>query len=337
MSSVLIRGTGIAGSCCARLLGNAGLRISVETLPRPKLPAVLLTETTQKLLRDVFERDDLFSGFPQIRKRIVVWGPECEPLTLPHSAALVSEQALLERVQQMPAPAPAAQQAEREQLPWTIFASAPLNPSSAEHHFGSRPAAVTPAKLKPQSDAEACWIESLENGWLFLLPGGNGTGWLLSVGDSADSLLAASRVIHWQIAELGSSRGTFLSHPRIALPLSGPGWLACGTAALAFDPLCGDGVGNAVREAILGSAIVQAALDGGDEDRLAAHYQARLLAGFQRHLTLCVGFYRSGRCGPWWDDQLRNLEQGLAWCSAQLTDKAAFGYRLNGFALDPVE
>jgi hypothetical protein len=219
---------------------------------------------------------------------------------------------------------------------WTISASAPLRRSSVEHHFGSRPAAASPIRLKPASDAEACWIESLENGWLFLVPSGDAAGWLLSVGDSAESLVGKSRLIGAQISELSPARGTFLSHPRVAMPLSEPGWLACGSAATGFDPLCGDGTGNAVREAILGSAVVRAAIDGTDVHHLVAHYQARLLAGFQRHVALCFDFYQSGRSGPWWDSQLHDLQHGLEWCSRQLARFDVFRYRLNGFKLEPV-
>src|SRR5688572_27863107 len=52
--TVRIRGDGIAASCCARLLEHAGLDLIIERSSRVKLPAVMLGETTQKLLRDIF-------------------------------------------------------------------------------------------------------------------------------------------------------------------------------------------------------------------------------------------------------------------------------------------
>ena len=115
---------------------------------------------------------------------------------------------------------------------------------------------------------------------------------------------------------------SFACHPRVAQPLCGPGWLACGSAALGFDPLCGDGSGYAAREAILASAVVRAASQGSDTTELLDHYRARLLAGFEKHLEVCAEFYRSGHSGPWWDEQQAAAEKGLAWCHAQRADSS---------------
>jgi hypothetical protein len=305
----------------------------MEALHRPKLPAIMLGETTQKLLRDVFGNEDLFAGFPRISSRVVLWGPSAEAITLPHSAVVVSEKELLDRIH---SGWETRESAEYDSPDWTVFASIPLPPSSVEHHFGSRPARASSVTLEKKSDIESCWIESLENGWLFLLPGENRTGWLLSVGDTAEALLETSRLIRKQISGVSPSRGEFPSHPRVAFPLAAPGWLACGTAALGFDPLCGDGAGNAVREAILGSAAIRAAVDAGDAEGLAAHYQTRLLGGFNRHVGLCFEFYKSGRQSSWWDRQLDDLQRGLAWCSEHLAGIHGARYRLNGFTLERV-
>lgn len=334
MPAVLIRGDGIAASCCSRLLDGGSIKVALEAQHRRKLPAIMLGETTQRLLRDVFDGRDLFTGFPRISKRVVLWGPGAEPITVPHSALVVSEQELLGRINGESAIDKPVAGGPPD---WTIFSSRPLPPSSVEYHFGSRPATASAVALENAAEMDACWIESLEDGWLFLLPGENRNGWLLSVGGSAEALLAVSRLIHRQIRDVGPSLGTFPSHPHAAFPLSAPGWLACGTAALGFDPLCGDGAGNAVREAILGSAVVRRAIETGDTDNLVAHYQMRLLGGFGKHLALCFEFYKSGRLGPWWDRQLHDLQRGLTWCSDELQRGNISRYRLNDFKLEPVD
>ena len=192
MTTVLIRGEGIAGSCCARLLDQAGLQVCVAKVNRPKLPAIMMGEITQKLLMDVFETQDLSPTGPQLQTPTVLWVRTPWLMTLPHSAVVVSEQVLLTRVQQQLERIGSAEAAPD----WTVFASTALQPSSVECHFGSRMAAASAVQLRLDSDIEACWIESVENGWLFLLPGAGRSGWLLSVGDGVDALtkkLADSR------------------------------------------------------------------------------------------------------------------------------------------------
>jgi hypothetical protein len=332
-SSVLIRGEGVAACCCAYLLGRAGVPLIVKTADRPRVPAIMLGDATQKLLSDVFEKRDLFEGLPRVTKRVVAWGKNAAPIALPHSAVVVSEESLLDRIQSS---IPRTNSFSERALAWTIFASRPLPPSSEEHHFGARMATASAVQLKGECNPGACWIESLDHGWLFLLPGA-GRAWLLSVGDPPETLLAQSRLISEQIAEISAPRGTFPSHPRIVQPLCEPGWLACGTAALGFDPLCGDGTGHATREAILASAVVRAGIDGADVDALISHYRNRLLAGFKRHLDACRQFYQAGNSGPWWDQELNALDRGLDWCTRQLELAPGFRFRLRDFALEAID
>jgi hypothetical protein len=333
LKTVSIRGESIAASCCASLLQRAGVPFVREKVSRPKLPAIMLSGTTQRLLTDIFPEAELFDGLPQIRRRVVKWNTGSPSLALPHSALVVSEPALLERIEGALLARPA--KATENTAEWNILSARPLPKGSEEFHFGSREGTASAVTLKQGCDGETSWVESLPNGWLFLLPDG-AHAWLLSVGGPAQSLLAESSLIAAQIFSVDSDGQSFPCHPRIADPLSGPGWLACGSAALGFDPLCGDGSGHAAREAILASAVVRAAMQGGSVSELIAHYHARLLAGFERHLAVCSEFYRSGAGGAWWDEQIRATEQGLTWCQAKLAAAGAFKYRLDGFSLETV-
>ena len=335
MIGIVIRGDGIAARACAHLLGAAGIGVAIETTRRPSLPAIMVGESTQGLFRDVFGRTDLFRGARHIEKRIVAWGPDAKPLALPHSAVVVSEDALLNRLKP---PRPVTDQQEAIEVEWTILASRPLPPSSTECRFGTRIAAAQAVNLKNGCDATACWVESLENGWLFLLPSDRETGWLLGVGGPPDSLLGLSRLVGDQIQGTSGVAAKFPAYPRINWPLSGPGWLACGTAALAFDPLCGDGTGYAIREGILASAVVQAAAKHTDSAAdLGMHYRKRLLIGFQRHLEACRNFYASGHRGPWWDAELDLASHGVEWCARELGSATKFRYQLRGFELQLAE
>jgi hypothetical protein len=336
VAGVLIRGDGVAARCCAHLLSRSGIAVSFQTTDRPRLPAIMLSEPAQSLIREVFERDCLFRDLPQIRKRVVAWGSRAQPVELDHSAVVVSEEHLLESLGQTLPELPSAT------IPaWNIFASQPLPVAAEAHRFGSRMASATQVSLKTTAAPATCWIEAIEPGWLFLIATAPGSGWLLSVGVRPAGLLAQSRLIQEQVAEYRPATAQFAASPRIMSPLvtpaSGePGWIACGTAALAFDPLCGDGTAHAVREAILASAVIGAVARGEDPVPLLAHYEARLIAGFRRHLAHCLEYYASGFGGPWWKAEAESTEQGLEWCARRLSSHPPFRYRLNGFELQAI-
>ena len=331
---VVIRGEGVAARACAQLLEAAGFGVAVDSAHRPSLAAIMVSESTQGLFRDVFGPTDLFHGLRRIKKRIVAWGPDAKPVALPHSAVVLSEDALLNRLKRNRSAIDLEGGIEAER---TIIASRPPPPSSTEHHFGSRIAAAQAVNLKNGRDISACLVESLENGWLFLIPTDRETGWLLTVGGSPESLLSRSRLVGEQLQGTIGVAAKFPAYPRISWPFCGPGWMACGTAALAFDPLCGDGAGYAIREAILASAVVRAAAKGAEAVDVVMHYRKRLLIGFQRHLDVCREFYASGHRGPWWDAELGLVCRGFEWCARELESTTKFRYQLRGFELQPAE
>jgi hypothetical protein len=329
----MIRGGGVAANVCAHLLRRAGFCTLGESGGRASLPAIMIGKRTQGILEDIFENKNLFDDLPRIRKRVVAWGVDSTPSVFAHDATVLSERALLNRI--LPK-SPLEEQTSAARTDWVVFGARPFSGSIVEHEFGSRLAVASSVTVRSGSEVNACWIESVPSGWLFLLPQETGRGCLLSVGASPQDLLAMSRVVAAQIASAGERQGDFACAPRIAQPLCGARWLACGTAAIGFDPLCGDGTGNAAREAILASAIIRAARSG-EAEALLFHYGMRLIAGFKRHLEICHDFYRQGRCGPWWDEEIESLRRGLKWCADQLAEAPTFRYRLNGFVLEAVD
>jgi flavin-dependent dehydrogenase len=98
--------------------------------------------------------------------------------------------------------------------------------------------------------------------------------------------------------------------------------LVLGSSAVAFDPICGDGVATAVRGGILAAAVAAEAVGnddpGLDQSALAGHYRAMLIAAMRRHLAVSWPFYERGGNGPWWREQADALAQGHDWCTRQL-------------------
>jgi hypothetical protein len=329
---VVIRGDGVAAYCCAYLLNKAGLHVALEYANRPRLPTIMLGEQALGLIRDVFGQPGILQNLPRIGKRVVAWGPAAKPISMQHSAVVVSEQDLLAAIR----PSLIAEHHPTNEARCQVFAARPLPAQSIEHCFGSRMASAVPVTLKDGSDSQACRIESLDDGWLFLIPNSARSGWLLAIAEASKALLSQSRVVAPEIADYGPSFGEFPASPRIAEPLCGPAWLACGPAAMGFDPICGDGTAHAIREAILASAVIRALANGGPQNDLLQHYEARLAGAFQQHLAICRGFYQSGGVTTFWRSELDAIDRGIQWCDVKPRDRLRFRYRLRGFELEAV-
>lgn len=323
--SVAIHGAGIAANCCAHLLARMGVATARTVGARTPVPAILLSDTALALLRSVFERPDLFADRPRITHRVVAWGA-AEPVSLPHGAIVLSEGDLDAAL----TPPAAAVAAVAPQM--SIHTAAPF-PGGEVRRFGARTTSAAQVSLRHDADRSVCGIEAVEAGWLFLIPAGDASAWMLCVGASAQTLLSQSRHIAPRIDGVGRTSAAFETSPRMLTSLAGPDWLACGSAAVAFDPICGDGTAQAVREAILASAVIGAMRDGGDRAALRVHFESMILAAMRRHLRLSAQFYASGGDGEWWRAQLADLAEGFDWCTARLAKMPEPRYELHDFRL----
>ncbi len=327
-TAVRIEGSGLAACCCARLLHDAGIPVVAQRPSRPGVPVILIPEATSSLLAAVFRCENPLAGQPLIRRRIVAWGPESAPLELPHHAYAVPESWLLDRLWETTPTAESSPDAPS----WTIHASKPP-PASAPLSFGERIAHASAVTLSANAPSDACWIESASEGWLFLATSGPRRAWLLSMGAEASSLLSSSRLVASQIESLEPASASFPAHPRILRELIGPGWLACGSAAMSLDPISGQGAAAAVRESILAAALIRASYREPAPEGLAEHYANRLLAGFLRHLALTRPFYATGGYGPWWQTALAQLDDAIAWTKSQPALRATPRFLLRDFDL----
>lgn len=309
---VILEGDGIASVCAARLLTDAGVRCALIAPPRPKLAAILLSEQTRHLLCDLFPQDggpDLFAGFPRITRRIVLWGQGGSPVDLPHRGIVVAEESLLHRLwQRVP-------EVRREEGPEGkaihLRATRSAVTSLDERTFGVRTGRIASVELTVEAAPERCWVESVSAGWLFLLTLSGRTASLIAVGGAVSALLSESRLIRPNVGAILSEGPSIPVYPRLLQTLAGPDWIACGTAAMSFDPLCGEGTGHAIREGFLAAAVLRSALAGTDPELLAQHYTARLRQGMLRHLQACLPFYETGGSTRFWTEEAEALQRGI--------------------------
>lgn len=320
-TGVQIQGDGVAARTAAYLLSQAGIGVRQEAGARPPLPTILLSGSTRQLMRDLFADPRMLEGLPAIRKREVAWGrPSAGPLD--HWAYSTSEVELLAALGQ-----PAATARE---LDFTLYTERPLPAGSAEHRFGERQATL--ARMVRRPGEPVCQMEATSAGWLFSIPTAGCDGWLIAVGAPLDRQLAESSLIAPVIEHWSATPGSFPTAPRLAWPLTGEGWVACGSAAAGFDPICGEGTSYALREAILAAAVIQEGASAGAR----AHYESRLLAAFAKHLTQSRSYYESGPGTAWWSAQVLELDRGLVWCRERLAEQGPARFRLVDTRLEPV-
>lgn len=321
--TVEIAGGGVAAACCDHLLRQAGADVRRDRHARTAVPALMLSDPARALLRDCLAQPALFADKPRITRRIVAWGGQ-EPVALPHQAVMLGAGNLDFALPAGLVPTdPAA---------FTIAAA--RSPVDAPmERFGDRIGETAPVRLLDPTDSDACWVEAVEDGWLFMIPAREDSGWLLAIGASCAHLLDQSRHLAPRIAADTERAAQFDTTPRMLRSMARNRSLACGSASMAFDPICGDGTALAVRQAILASAIAVACHEGEDEALLLAHYRAMMTAAMRRHLRLCSEFYATGGTGPWWRTQQDALADGFAACSARLEREPPPRFALDGFRL----
>ena len=334
---VHVGGRGIAAAAAIRALAARGIAVTADApdpMHHPRAPLVLLGEPAQALLGDVFAGhaplDDLMAGAHRIERRIVRWGDR-ETNTFAHSGTVLAGDRLGVALWPDVAVVPVRQ-------PQRFELTAHGGDGFARRQFGERQAASAPVVLRPDADDRAAYVEALDSGWIFLVPTGNGQGWLLTVGADPADAVAVSSLAATVVAEIGPVAARFETAPRLADPPLGRHGLALGSAALAFDPICGDGTATAVRGALLAAAVA-AAMAGADlpdldpaVDRadLTGHYRLMLIAAMRRHLAGAYPFYAAGGDGPWWRQQSDAMAAGHAWCTAQLAEAGEARFVLAG-------
>lgn len=178
--------------------------------------------------------------------------------------------------------------------------------------YGERKTTFQTVTLRSYTDVHCCFTESVPTGWLFLLPTSSTEAALLCTGYHPEEVLAQSRLVARQMERTPAFSTPVDIAPAMAHELTGPGLIRAGSAALRFDPLCGEGVGHTAREAYLAAAVLRAANRGEAVQRLLAHYGTRLQQAFLRHLLVCRSFYDIHQEAAFWRSELKHLETGIA-------------------------
>jgi hypothetical protein len=172
-------------------------------------------------------------------------------------------------------------------------------------------------------------IVATASGWIFAAPHPEGGMAVLLVSPSAALCATKTEDVSARLASIGlhASPGKVMEiakpecvAPALAEPLFHGNQLKVGDAALALDPLRGDGVGFALRGALLAQAVL-ARIDGGaSRAESLRHYDARLRQAFVSHMRGCREHYQTVRHAEIWSLELAVMGSIVA---AQRTDAGA--------------
>jgi flavin-dependent dehydrogenase len=158
---------------------------------------------------------------------------------------------------------------------------------------------IAAVAVLPRSEPVQCTlIEAVENGWWYSAP--------LPSAQTVFAYMTDSdlwRNTNWKellkLSPLTSQRADMIENlPRIRMlsaasvirqPVTGPNWMAAGDAALAFDPLSGQGIYKAVEGGLRSSAAIARSFEG---DRSGIiDYENWTAEGFRAYLDIRRHFY----------------------------------------------
>ncbi|MCA9206094.1 MAG: hypothetical protein KDA59_23745 [Planctomycetales bacterium] len=323
MNSVLIYGQGIAALTAAWELAKRGH--TVNLVGRGDLTAIQLAldPITVQLLEEIFHTRLVRQPFSHPISRRSIRGWYSTPTTIETDSLSISLDALVDHLREclkkrFPISVTFWNQLPRV-FPHHFVICATGRRDSDALTFGGRVAAMATVQL--QSSLDSSVVERTDYGWAFLLPSSEDQAHLFASAANTDRVpmdLLDATTKSCSFRNSISIREAFQNWRRVAPslshPLATPSEIFVGESAFSVDPICGDGVGYAVRSALLAAIVVA------DQTRYETHgrkyYVARLLRAFYAHLAGCANVYAGWRDAGW-SEEVQCMKRGMLYLRNQ--------------------
>lgn len=341
-SSAAIIGRGVAALSSARILAQAGWDVELCGAPARPVPVLLLGNPTVELLGLIWGELDLHGH--ALRGRVVCWGvgPSVE---VPDGGLVVDGAALVAKLERCCRARAMVEIPSHTADRWVVQARGRAA-QAGTRRLGRRVVLNTRVEMRPGTDQELGCMETVDEGWLFLIPAGDGKAVLQAMvpAPPPDPLLVLERMVGCarevgaRVARLATDEIAVISAaPQATDPLTSPGHIAVGDAARAFDPLAGDGTGQGLRAAVLAGAVLESIADGMAERDALDHYAHRVQLAFLRHLAHCVRFYGDAfGPSPAWRAELTPMRDELGHPANRALAARSFAHRLVDGRLKPL-
>lgn len=332
---VEVLGGGIAAATTAHLLAQSGVLVRWEMdLPRRERIVTVPLSTVDLIehLVGISVSDAVPSR--RVTSRCVSWDDR-DFSVMPLDTLVLDADALAVAIaQEVPADAAANGGVQGLSADWTVTAGG-RRQGPYRMSAGTRKAVAGWIPFVPGFDDSATLVASVPQGWLFACPHPLAGVSIVVVSPGTYDAIAPAEVLAkaadfvWPgVVE------TVICHTDCfvpAMPSFEPdcverGRIAVGEAAITFDPLCGDGVGHAVRGALLASSVIIAIRDGGEPSQHLAHYRQRLAHAFLGHVRIAAAHYSTSWNSSIWSDDIAAMSELFT----VVATPEKFKYRLHG-------
>ncbi len=298
-------GYGVAALAAAAVLGRAGIPFSLADAPSA-VRLLTLNRPTQELLADLFSQK-LLKGLATSGGRIVDWEQASTATRVEDDALVIDLATLLARMRdqialaQHPLPSPAIRiMAGGRETNARLTAAPPL----ATCYWDRLQICVEPRGTGTLAGQH---VYAGEHGWTFTAARLGG-GWFAQAtvlpGVDAGERAAVSLARAMGLAHAGDipvPDGWIDTAPALGSAVGPASQLYAGDAAVAYDPLCGDGCGHALRSGVLAAAVAVRALRHPEEaEQARGWYRSRLRLSFVQHLNACADIYGRARFAKQW-------------------------------------
>ena len=367
IGQVLILGKGIAGLCCAKLLAQQGWAVELWGAESKTRQILVLNEITCWLLQDIFQDHvgTYIRTSHQLNQRNIIWDNKASKTTVAQPSVVINNAELTKHLLEnlIHDPSLAIKQSPNcnfseissraVEFDWVLDATGrsayfAKKFGAITKHSGKRCILSTEVPLARINDPHNFWIEAIPDGWFFLAPL-NSQGALLQLMLPTrpqqsiaviKKFLQKTNYIQKQISYTNISTPPVvldafpqILHPFFGMTSVGLRWLAIGSAAFAVDPISGDGVGYAIRSAILAASVVSGITSGLPLKQCLQHYNQRLYSAFLTHLKACLKYYDSKFSSLAWLDEINLMKNVLNLSSSRKLTQANYIYKLEHFHL----
>jgi len=347
---IIIIGDGIVGLTTGKLLSNYAGKIDiVKKLENPVQP-VVMNEITFKILADIWGSGSWLDLLKFISGGLVNWGDK--PVKVVKSFFAVDLSLFKDYLVQYLCKIKKINFIYNvpdsiDDYDFVIDASGKksyfttLCSSYTKYAFGKRKMIVG---ISPMiSKVNLSIIEALDDCWIYAAPINSEKALIqLMHPDTAkfdDEKFRQSiskteyikNIVENNVAELKE----FNAFPSVLNDIFSNNRVSLGDSASSFDPICGDGLGNGLRSAILVSAIIKAIRSGEPTEKCQIHYKRKLYNTFSDHLKNCMLYYTNCKSfkGKYWKEEMKLINKALPVELEEIARASPNNYILHNFRL----